>query len=272
MAATPIKLKKRSENFSMDEILFIVEEVEKYSDIITAKQSNLITNAKKAAAWQKVVDAVNSRGGVIRTVDQVRERYRKACSKAKGERIAQKQHRFKTGGGPPPPAIDAISEKILLLNDNAPNFVGIDGGVEVGGLVITEMPESDADPCTSHAQEDLSTFAEPQIISIKENTASDYATTTATVELPENLRGTSVTYDLVISEKGTEIRNQKKTVRKRKSEGSIGIEDLQRQVLREDLVRIREETALIRTQKQKVDLEILKLKLELASMQRENEM
>ncbi|XP_022286685.2 uncharacterized protein LOC111111897 isoform X5 [Crassostrea virginica] len=123
------------------------------------------------------------------------------------------------------------------------------------------MPESDADPCTSHAQEDLSTFAEPQIISIKENTASDYATTTATVELPENLR-----------EKGTEIRNQKKTVRKRKSEGSIGIEDLQRQVLREDLVRIREETALIRTQKQKVDLEILKLKLELASMQRENEM
>ncbi|XP_078331990.1 uncharacterized protein LOC111099615 isoform X3 [Crassostrea virginica] len=62
------------------------------------------------------------------------------------------------------------------------------------------MPESDADPCTSHAQEDLSTFAEPQIISIKENTASDYATTTATVELPENLR-----------EKGTEIRNQKKT-------------------------------------------------------------
>nr|XP_022341866.1 myb/SANT-like DNA-binding domain-containing protein 4 isoform X4 [Crassostrea virginica] len=261
MAATPIKLKKRSENFSMDEILFIVEEVEKYSDIITAKQSNLITNAKKAAAWQKVVDAVNSRGGVIRTVDQVRERYRKACSKAKGERIAQKQHRFKTGGGPPPPAIDAISEKILLLNDNAPNFVGIDGGVEVGGLVITEMPESDADPCTSHAQEDLSTFAEPQIISIKENTASDYATTTATVELPENLR-----------EKGTEIRNQKKTVRKRKSEGSIGIEDLQRQVLREDLVRIREETALIRTQKQKVDLEILKLKLELASMQRENEM
>nr|XP_022292689.1 myb/SANT-like DNA-binding domain-containing protein 4 [Crassostrea virginica] len=176
MAATPsnnIKLKKRSENFSMDEILFIVEEVEKYSDIITAKQSNLITNAKKAAAWQKVVDAVNSRGGVIRTVDQVRERYRKACSKAKGERIAQKQHRFKTGGGPPPPATDAISEKILLLNDNAPNFVGIDGGVEVGGLVITEMPESDADPCTSHAQEDLSTFAEPQIISIKENTASD---------------------------------------------------------------------------------------------------
>nr|XP_022286685.1 uncharacterized protein LOC111099615 isoform X5 [Crassostrea virginica] len=123
------------------------------------------------------------------------------------------------------------------------------------------MPESDADPCTSHAQEDLSTFAEPQIISIKENTASDYATTTATVELPENLR-----------EKGTEIRNQKKTVRKRKSEGSIGIEDLQRQVLREDLVRIREEPALIRTQKQKVDLEILKLKLELASMQRENEM
>ena len=140
MAATPsnnIKLKKRSKNFSVDEILFIVEEVEKYSAIITAKQSNLITNAKKAAAWQKVVDAVNVRGGVIRTVDQVIERYRKACSKANGERIAQKQHRLKTGGGPPPPAIDAISEKILLLNDNAPNFVGIDGGVEVGGLVIT---------------------------------------------------------------------------------------------------------------------------------------
>ena len=58
MAATPsnnIKLKKRGENFSVDEILFIVEEVEMYSDIKSAKQINFVTNAKKAAAWQRVV-------------------------------------------------------------------------------------------------------------------------------------------------------------------------------------------------------------------------
>ena len=57
MAATPssnIKLKKRSKNFSVDEILFI-EEVEKYSDIITAKQSNFKLTLKRLLLGRKLL-------------------------------------------------------------------------------------------------------------------------------------------------------------------------------------------------------------------------
>ncbi|XP_062609340.1 uncharacterized protein LOC134271102 [Saccostrea cucullata] len=92
------------------------------------------------------------------------------------------------------------------------------------------------------------------------------------VELPDNLTGTSVTYDLMISESGAKIKkkDEKEKGRKRKNEESVA--ELQRLVLKEDLRRIREETELIILQKEKVALEILKLKLETSSLQTENEM
>lgn len=87
--------KKRSENFSPDEILFIIELVEKHIDIIQSKQTNQVTNAKKTDCWRKITESVNARGGVCRTIEQVKEKYRKACSKAKGESVSQRVHQKK---------------------------------------------------------------------------------------------------------------------------------------------------------------------------------
>jgi hypothetical protein len=42
----------------------------------------------------------------------------------------------KTGGGPPSQPVDPVSQKILQLHQDSPNFIGIPGGVEVGGFVI----------------------------------------------------------------------------------------------------------------------------------------
>lgn len=59
--------------------------------------------------------------------------------------------------------------------------------------------------------------------------------------------------------------------RKRKCEENVS--DLQKQVLQADLCRIKEETELIKLQKEKVSLEIKKLKYEVShySVQTENE-
>lgn len=46
----------------------------------------------------------------------------------------------KTGGGPPKAPLDAVSQKILDLHEDSPNFTGFVGGVEVGGLIFTEAP------------------------------------------------------------------------------------------------------------------------------------
>ena len=126
--------KKRSENFSKEETIFLCEEVEKRIDIIRSKQTNNITNAKKAFAWRKITDALNARGGggVPRSVDQIKEKWRKACSKAKNEKVKDKISRLKTGGGPKRPDLDPVTQKVLDLHEEAPNFIGLEGGVEVG--------------------------------------------------------------------------------------------------------------------------------------------
>jgi hypothetical protein len=70
--------KKRSENFSPEETLFVVELVEEHIDVLKSKHTNQVTNARKAAVWRQITEAVNARGtGVTRTLEQVREKYRK---------------------------------------------------------------------------------------------------------------------------------------------------------------------------------------------------
>lgn len=79
------------------------------------------------------------------TSEHVKEKYRKACSKAKGESVSQRVHQKKTGGGPPKAPLDAVSQKILDLHEDSPNFTGFVGGVEVGGLIITGKHYSQLD-------------------------------------------------------------------------------------------------------------------------------
>ncbi|XP_056003025.1 uncharacterized protein LOC125649629 isoform X2 [Ostrea edulis] len=248
--------KKRSENFSPEETLFLVELVEEHLSLLKSKQTNQVTNAKKAAVWRHITDAVNSRGsGVVRSIDQVKEKYRKACSKAKVEKHLQKTHRVKTGGGPPPQPIDPVSQKILDIHHDSPNFIGIGGGVEVGGLVIQEVP------------------AIPTCM-LEKAESSGQGSTETILQLPENLEGTSVTYDVTLSSSGTLIssKNNETGKTKKRKIGQESLQDLQKSVLREDRERILLMKELIILQKEKVALEIKKLQMELPSKPTENEM
>lgn len=96
------------------------------------------------------------------------------------------------------------------------------------------------------------------------------------IELPQNQSGAAVIYDVEVTERGARINKKSHChdkQRKRKCEENVS--DLQKQVLQADLCRIKEETELIKLQKEKVSLEIKKLRYEVSlystSVQTENE-
>ncbi|XP_061183033.1 uncharacterized protein LOC133191297 [Saccostrea echinata] len=276
--------KKRSENFSTDDVLFIISKVEENIDVIQSKQTNQITNAKKAGVWKSITDAVNARGGVNRTVEQVKEKYRKACSKAKGDNVTQKIHRRKTGGGPPHPPLDAISQKILDLHEDSPNFTGFQGGIEVGGFNVTEksVPKPEDSDCVNECLESqiscntssCNTYNGCGLETLASNGESQQI-----IELPENSSGSPVAFNVTISNSGTTVRKsdcsaeekrKRKPIETGSSELQLKVSDLQRRVLLEDLERIKEQRELIKLQKTKVDLEIKKLKMDIANHEPSN--
>ncbi|CAC5417385.1 unnamed protein product [Mytilus coruscus] len=127
--------RKRSENFPKASLSYLVDLVEENHEIIKSKHTNSITNAKKNQVWLNITNSVNARaGGPKWTVDQIKEKWRKSCSKAKLEASDVKRVRNKTGGGPHVEDIDDTSKKIILLHEDAPHFFGIDGGIDVGVL------------------------------------------------------------------------------------------------------------------------------------------
>jgi hypothetical protein len=55
--------RRRGENFSKADLVFLCELVEKNIAIIRSKQTNVITNAEKAKVWKEIIDSVNARAG-----------------------------------------------------------------------------------------------------------------------------------------------------------------------------------------------------------------
>ncbi|CAG2252269.1 unnamed protein product [Mytilus edulis] len=107
--------RKRSENFPKASLSYLVDLVEENHDVIKSKQTN-------------------SGGGPKWTVEQIKEKWRKSCSKAKLEANDIKRVRNKTGGGPHVEDVDDTTNKIIVLHEDAPHFFGIDGGIDVGVL------------------------------------------------------------------------------------------------------------------------------------------
>jgi len=67
--------------------------------MIRSKQTNVITNAEKAKVWREVTDSVNARaGGQKRSVEQIKEKWRKVCSTEKLEAAVNRKSLNQTGG------------------------------------------------------------------------------------------------------------------------------------------------------------------------------
>ena len=90
---------RRGANFSKADLVFLCELVEKNITILRSKQTNSITNAEKAKVWKEITDSVNARaGGQKRSVEQIKEKWRKACSTAKLEAEIDKKSLNQIGG------------------------------------------------------------------------------------------------------------------------------------------------------------------------------
>ena len=70
--------------------------------------------------WKEIIDSVNARvGGEKSSVEQIKEKWRKACSKAKLETAVNRKSLNQTGGGPTLPAPSEVTQKILELHTDA---------------------------------------------------------------------------------------------------------------------------------------------------------
>lgn len=122
--------RERSSNWSLAEITILTDFVEKNEEVLKAKQSNLITNAKKNSKWAEVTDLVNAVGVQRRSVEQVKFKWGNLQQRAKKSFTEARKHARKTGGGPPIKPPTATEEKIIDLMKDRPNFSGIAGGFE----------------------------------------------------------------------------------------------------------------------------------------------
>lgn len=73
----------RKTNWSDSEKTVLTEKVEENLDLIRAKFSDSVTNAKKNATWLEITEAVNAVGVDFRTIQEVRDKWRNLTSTAK---------------------------------------------------------------------------------------------------------------------------------------------------------------------------------------------
>uniref|UniRef100_A0A8W8LDV1 Myb/SANT-like DNA-binding domain-containing protein n=1 Tax=Magallana gigas TaxID=29159 RepID=A0A8W8LDV1_MAGGI len=141
--------RERSSNWSLAEITILTDFVEKNEEVLKAKQSNIITNAKKHSKWTEVTDLVNAVGVQRRSVEQVKFKWGNLQQGAKKTFTEARKHARKTGGGPPLKPPTAAEEKIIDLMKDRPNFSGIAGGFESSMPTTSEMPSSPKSASTS---------------------------------------------------------------------------------------------------------------------------
>jgi hypothetical protein len=112
--------RRKGENFSKADLVFLCELVEKNITIIRSKQTNVITNAEKAKVWKEITDSVNARAGGQQKIGRANQgKVEKACSTAKLEDAVNKKSLNQTGGGPALPAPREVTQKIIELHTDA---------------------------------------------------------------------------------------------------------------------------------------------------------
>ena len=102
------------------------EMVERYSFHFGETQNVLDIN------WRNIVSKVNAHGVTVRTVSEVKDKWRAMVMGAKKDFSREKRERRKTGGGKEPAAATQRSEKIIQMFGDEPSFSGIPGGIESG--------------------------------------------------------------------------------------------------------------------------------------------
>lgn len=128
--------RNRKANFTAAECTLLLEEAEKNLDIIKNKFSTVLTNKKKNEVWEKISRKVNALGVCVRTVQEIKDKWRGMISSAKKEHCNVAKQKRMTGGGQKPSSPKPTTKKIIDLFGDNPSFSGISGELESGDVLI----------------------------------------------------------------------------------------------------------------------------------------
>ncbi|XP_042149130.1 myb/SANT-like DNA-binding domain-containing protein 3 isoform X2 [Ixodes scapularis] len=102
--------KKQSPRFTADEISILSGLVGKHKTIIECKKTDSVSSNLKNETWEKLCNEYNCLPGVSpRDSNQLKKCWGNLKQKWKNERSDEKRKTHKTGGGPPPTPMSAIS-------------------------------------------------------------------------------------------------------------------------------------------------------------------
>ena len=127
MAKTPACSVKRERkaNFSDAEVTLLLELYQQNIHLLQSKFSSVVTQKKKAVAWQSIATAMSACGVAARSAADVRKKWIDLKRVALKANSASKQP--KTGGGPPPPRPWFVDNVLNVLGDNTSLVDGIEG-------------------------------------------------------------------------------------------------------------------------------------------------
>ena len=118
--------KKRKVNFTDGEIRKLIELYSEHKDILTARLNNTNTNRQKLSACKAITASINNNcDGGLRTVEEVRKKWKDLLSRAKKDSSILKNP--PTGGGPPPKILPYSAIIIELFGEDSPTFTGLNG-------------------------------------------------------------------------------------------------------------------------------------------------
>ncbi|XP_072399128.1 uncharacterized protein [Diabrotica undecimpunctata] len=113
------KSKKRSTNFTKEEELLLLQEIEKYKDIVECKTTNKVNNKEKEEAWQKILTTFNAKNMVCRTVEQIKNKFDNMKTRTRKVVAKEKAYLRGTGGGPEIKTLEdpVIEATLKIINE-----------------------------------------------------------------------------------------------------------------------------------------------------------
>lgn len=135
--------KKRSPNFTSQEIQILTDEVEKNKSLLFSRLTNTATNSAKKRGWEAVCSKMNAVNDTdhLRTVEEIRKKWTCYVSSTKKKLAENKRESRRTGGGPPPNAVSSVEEKVAGIIGKTP-INGIKGGIDT--CVAASFEEEDS--------------------------------------------------------------------------------------------------------------------------------
>ena len=117
----------RKKNFSGDEIRVLRERYATNKGYLQSSFNNKVTNDGKNKIWADITEAINALGHEIRTINEVKHKWKNLVSTSKAAYHEHKRYRNGTGGGPPKKDPSEETLKVIdLLKDDA-SFRGLTG-------------------------------------------------------------------------------------------------------------------------------------------------